>query len=134
MEVDFSQVEAVENYQSVPEGRYACRVAEVRQGWTQTGDERWSFRLEVVDGEYAGKTAAWDGISWGERGRRRAKHVLGSLGFDVEGRIALEAEELVDRRAMVTVGSEERVDPQTGCRQIRPRVPFQGYEPSDAPF
>lgn len=131
MEVDFSDVEEVEDFLSIPEGSYLCRVAEVRQGWTQAGDERWSFRLEVVDGEYAGKTAAWDGVSWGERGRRRAKHVLGCLGFDVAGRVALESNDLVDRRAVVTVVSEERIDPQSGSRQVRPRVPFQGYAPAD---
>ncbi|QDU65710.1 DUF669 domain-containing protein [Engelhardtia mirabilis] len=134
MEVDFSEVEEVENYQSVPDGRYLCRVAEVRQGWTQAGDERWTFRLEVVEGDFAGKTAAWDGVSWGERGRRRAKHVLGSMGFDVAGRIALDAGDLIDRQARVTVIAEERVDAQSGVKQVRPRVPFQGYEPVDEPF
>jgi len=134
MEVDFSEVEEVEDYQSVPEGSYLCRVAEVRQGWTQAGDERWTYRLEVVEGDFAGKTAAWDGVSWGERGRRRAKHVLGAMGFDVAGRIALDAQDLVDRRARVTVVAEERVDAQSGVKQVRPRVPFQGYQPGDEPF
>jgi len=134
VEVDFSKTDGLEDYVSVPEGRYLCRVAEVRMGWTQAGDERWGFRLEVTDGDYAGKTAAWDGVSWGERGRRRAKHVLGCMGFDVAGRIALESTDLIDRRVMATVISEERVDPNSGNRQIRPRIPFQGYEAVDGPF
>jgi hypothetical protein len=133
LEVDFSGIEEIEDYLAVPPGRYLCRVAEVREGWTQAGDERWSLRLEVADGEFAGKTAAWDGVSWGERGRRRAKHVLSALGFDVGGRLTLDSRELVGRTAQVTILAEERTDPLTGTRQVRPRVPFQGYESSE-PF
>ncbi len=128
MEVDFSGVDDVESYLSVPEGRYRCRVAEVREGWTREGSPRWTFRLEVSEGEFAGRTAAWDGIGWSERGLRRAKHVLAGLGFQVSGRLDIEPADLVGQEAFVQVTAEERTDPVTGSRQVRPRVPFSGYE------
>lgn len=128
MQIDFSQVPDVENFCSVPEGIYDVRVAEVRQGVTSEGAPYWSLRLEVVEGEYAGRTAAWDSLFLGERGLRRARHVLSVLGFDVAGSLDLEADELLERRARVQVLTEEREDPRTGMRAIRPRVPYSGYE------
>ncbi len=127
MDVDFSQIEDIEDYLSVPVGHYQCRIAEVRDGWSRDGDVRWGIRLEVVDGDYAGRTAAWDGISFGERGLKRAKFVLTALGFDTSGRIEFEPEDLIDRRVWVEVIAEDRVDPNNGQRVIRPRVPFAGY-------
>lgn len=127
MEIDFSQVDDTEDYVSIPEGVYACRVAEVREGYTRDGDRRWGMRLEVTDGEYAGRTAAWDGVSWSERGMQRAKFVLSKLGFDTGGRLELEARDLLGRTAWVEVRVEDRVDPVTGARTRRLRVPFLGY-------
>ena len=57
MRFDFSQVQDVESFVSIPEGSYPCRVAEVREGLARDGSVRWSLRLEVLDGEYAGRTA-----------------------------------------------------------------------------
>ncbi|MEZ5978633.1 MAG: hypothetical protein R3F34_10475 [Planctomycetota bacterium] len=127
MEIDFSAVDDPADFVSIPEGVYHCRVAEVREGWTRDGDARWGMRLEVVEGPYAGRTAAWDGVSWGERGLRRAKFVLAKLGFDTGGRLSVESGELVGRTAWVEVRAEERFDPGTGVRSLRLRVPFLGY-------
>lgn len=127
--MDGSQVEDIQRdgLEFVPEGVYACRVVEVRPGWTQAGDARWAFKLEVCAGEYVGRTAAWDGLTWGERGMRRTKFVLGKLGFDVSGKIAIEPNDLIGCTCYVEVRHEERIDPATGVRSIRMRVPFLGY-------
>lgn len=135
--VDFSQVDDVESFVTVPEGRYACRIAEVREGETQAGDLRWALRLEVADGELAGRTAAWDGLVWSQRGLGRVKYVLGVLGFDVSGALDVAASDLLDRRAVVEFFVEEYTDPNSGRRVERLAVPFLGYEPShqaDSPF
>ncbi len=128
MQIDFSQVEDPENFCAVPEGVYACRVADVRAGLTREGVPKWSLRLEVADGEFAGRTAAWDSLVWSERGLQRARHVLGSLGFAVDGAIELEPIDLVGRTCRAQVLSEEREDPRTGRRAVRPRVPYLGYD------
>ena len=133
MELDFSRIEDVEDYVSIPPGEYPCRVTEVREGWTRTGDPRWSVRLEVAGGEYAGKSAAWDFLSFGGKGARRTKQVLAALGFRTEGQLSIEPQDLVGRLAMVTVIVEERTDPMTGVKQVRPRVPYEGYAPADDP-
>lgn len=131
MQIDFSKVEDVESFVSVPEGTYLCRISEVRAGTTRDGDPRWSFRLTVDQGEHAGRTAAWDGISLSERGMKRTKHVLSKLGFETAGVVDVDLDDLVDRRAWVRVDFEEREDPISGTRQVRPRVPFLGYRSLD---
>jgi hypothetical protein len=137
MQVDFSDVQDVENYLSVPEGTYLCRIAEVRQGVTRDGNPRWSLRLEVAEGDYAGKTAAWDGLNWTERGMPRVKKVLARLGFDVSGILDLQPDELVGRRVQAQLLPEEREDRETGRRITSMRVPYMGYEAVEqdaAPF
>jgi hypothetical protein len=138
--IDFSQVEDVDSFVTIPEGRYLCRVGEVREGETKTGNLRWALRLEVADGELAGRTAAWDGLVWSKRGLGRVKHVLGALGFDVSGALDVEAAHLLGCQAFVDFFIEEWTDPNTGRRTERLSVPFLGYERApgvedrDSPF
>lgn len=131
MRYDFSLVEDEDNLAAIPEGVYLCRIAEVRDGRARDGSVQWGMRLEVVDGEYAGRTAAWDRLTWSERGVRRVKRVLAALGFDVEGPIEIGPEDLVGRIARVTCQLEEWEDSVTGSRIVRLRVPYRGFEPAD---
>ena len=47
---------------------------------TRAGDERWSLRLVVAEGQHVGKQAAWDSLVFSTRGRARAR------AFDPGGR------------------------------------------------
>lgn len=127
MRVDFSEVEDVEEFASVPEGTYLCKVAEVHSSTTREGSQRLWYRLVVEDGDHAGRTAAIDGITFSQRALVRAKHVLEMLGFDVAGEVDVTPAGLEGRRALVQIVYEEREDPVSGKRQMRPRVPFRGY-------
>lgn len=127
MRFDFSSVEDVESYVSVPAGAHDVRIAEVREGRARDGSVRWSFRLEVLDGDHAGRTAAWDSLTWSERGVFRVKKVLEAFGLDVRGELEIDSNDLVNLRATVQVVPEEREDPATGRRQVRMRVPYLGY-------
>jgi len=131
MKFDFSTVDDAESFVSIPEGTYLCRIAEVRPGLTREGSPRWGLRLEVREGEYAGRTAAWDGLVFSERGLPRVKQVLGRLGFDVSGTLDLQPDDLVDLQAKVQLLTEERENPLTGKRIVRLRVPYAGYESID---
>ncbi|MBK7642325.1 MAG: hypothetical protein IPJ19_04645 [Planctomycetes bacterium] len=133
MRFDFSSVDDVESYVHVPEGLHNCRVAEVRDGRSRDGSVRWSYRLEVLDGEWAGRTAAWDSLTWSERGIYRVKKVLAALGLDVKGVVEIVPTDLIGLRTRVRVEPEEREDPSTGRRQVRMRVPYLGYEAYEAP-
>ena len=133
MRYDFSSVEDAESFVTVPEGEYRCRIAEVRPGQARDGSERWRMRLEVAEGQWAGRTAAWDSITWSERGIYRVKKVLEALGYDVAGEVVVDPDDLLELQALVQLETEEWEDPVTGRRQERMRVPYLGYRPvSDA--
>lgn len=136
MQVDFSEIQDVESYVTVPAGVYVCRVAEIREGATRDGHPRWAMRLEVADGDYAGRTAGWDGLSWTDRGLPRVKGILARFGFDVSGMLDLRPDDLIGRRARVQFITETRED-ATGKQVARLRVPFLGYaavEEEPTPF
>ena len=133
MHFDFSQVQDIDSYISIPEGVYVCRVAEVREGISRDGSPRWSFRLEVSRGEYTGRTAGWDSLTWSDRGVRRVKRVLESFGLDVRGAVEIEANDLIGRELRAVFQSEEREDPYTGRRVLRLRVPYAGYGTLEGP-
>ncbi len=137
MQVDFSSIEDVESYISIPAGNYHSRVAEVRTSLTRDGSPRWAMRLEVVQGEFAGRTAAWDGLIWSERGLPRVKTVLECMGFDVSGPLNIDPADIVGRQVMAEYIAEEREDPDSGRTISRLRVPYVGYDPleqEDTPF
>ncbi len=129
---DFSCIGDQESYVSVPEGVYRCKVADVRPGSSRDGSERWSLRLEVCEGTHAGRTAAWDSITWSERGIYRVKQVLEALGFDASGELEVEIEELLGHHAHVEVQQEEWEDPVSGRRTTRMIVPYMGFSPAPA--
>ena len=128
MKLDFSTIEDNESFVSIPEGTYLCRIAEVREGTTRDLAPRWGLRLEVVEGEYAGRTAAWDSLVFSERGLPRVKHVLARFGFDVSGTLELRPTDLIDLRAKAQCLLEEHEDQLTGRRLKRLRVPYRGYD------
>ena len=129
MKIDFSAIEDVESYVSVPEGTYLCRIAEVREGLTREGHPRWAFRLEVDGGDHAGRTAAWDALILSPRGLPRAKTVLARMGFDVSGPLSIESNDLLQRRVRAELQREEHEHPDTGRRLSRLIVPYMGYQP-----
>jgi hypothetical protein len=132
MHFDFRQVQDIDSFVSIPEGVYVCRVAEVREGLARDSIVRWSVRLEVADGEYAGRTAGWDSLTWSEKGIRRVKRVLEVLGLDVSGEVEVLPADLIGLEARVAFQTEEREDPFSGRRTLRLRVPYAGYSSTRA--
>lgn len=132
MRYDLGQVEDKDSFASVPEGIYEVKVTEVRVTTSRDGSERWSLRLVVADGDYAGRTAAWDSVTWSERGVVRVKRVLEALGFDVSGEVELEPGELKGLRARVQVMLEQYEDSVSGRRMEHMTVPFQGWAPTES--
>jgi hypothetical protein len=131
MEIDFDATDRVSDYVTVPAGTYLCRVAEVRPGTTRAGDERWSLRLVVAEGQHVGKQAAWDSLVFSTRGRARARLVLHALGLPATGKVQIEPRDLEDRTALVEIRPAE-YQSQTGDIVRRNEVPYDGYRPLPA--
>lgn len=116
------------DYTTVPAGTYRCKVAEVRMGATRAGDERWSLRLVVSEGEQAGYTAAWDSLVFSTRGSARVRMVFEAFGLPKALRVSVEPADLEGREAMVEVRPCEYLNPE-GVAVRRNEVPYDGYKP-----
>lgn len=127
MEMDFESDE-ITDFTTVPAGTYACEIVEVRTGTTRSGDERWAVRLAIIEGEYAGRLAAWDGLVFSARGLARVRRVLGVLGLPNRGKVTLEPKDLEGRRALIDVRASEYTHP-SGELVRRNEVPYDGYRP-----
>lgn len=135
MEIDFDASDQVSDYVTIPAGTYLCRVAEVRPGATRAGDERWSMRLVVAEGQHVGKQAAWDSLVFSTRGRARARIVLTALGLPATGKVKIEPADLEGRTALVDIRPAEYQSP-AGTTVRRNEVPYDGYRsvpPLDQP-
>ena len=126
MEFDFDAADRLNDYVTVPPGTYVCRIAEIRAGTTRAGDERWSMRLVVAEGQHVGKQAAWDSLVFSSRGRARARMVLQALGLPASGKVQIEPADLEGRTALVEVRPSEYQSP-SGEVVRRNEVPYDGF-------
>ena len=126
MEIDFDAADPVSDFVTVPAGSYVCRIAEVRTGATKAGDERWSLRLVVAEGEHVGKQAAWDSLVFSSRGRARARQVFVALGLPAQGRVQVQPGDLEGRTVLVEVRPSEYAN-TSGQVVRRNEVPYDGY-------
>ncbi len=129
MEIDFDAADRVSDYVTVPSGTYLCRITEIRPGTTRAGDERWSLRLVVAEGQHVGKQAAWDSLVFSARGRARARMVLQALGLPATGKVQIEPADLEGRTALVEIRPAEYQSP-SGDVVRRNEVPYDGYRPA----
>lgn len=128
MEIDFDASDRVSDFVTVPAGTYVCRIAEIRPGTTRAGDERWSMRLVVAEGQHIGKQAAWDSLVFSTRGRARARMVLQALGLPASGKVQIEPADLEGREALVEIRPAEYQSP-AGEVVRRNEVPYDGFRP-----
>lgn len=126
MEIDFDSTESVSDYVTIPAGTYLCRVAEVRPGTTRAGDDRWSLRLVVAEGQHVGKQAAWDNLIFSTRGRARVRLVMHALGLPSSGKVQIEPADLEGQTALVEIRPAEYQN-AAGQMVRRNEVPYDGY-------
>lgn len=131
MRYDFGSVANVEVYAAIPAGTYVCRVVNAVERVARDGSPRWNLRFDVAEGEFAGRLAGWDSLTWSPRGIHRVQLVLSALGVDARGEVELDASELVGRTARMRWELEEREDTVSGKRTVRLSVPYSGYEALD---
>ncbi|MHC4077635.1 MAG: DUF669 domain-containing protein [Planctomycetota bacterium] len=128
VELDLDTADNVTDFISVPAGTYLCSISEVREGKTRNGDARWSMRLTVAEGEYAGRFASFDSLVFSKRGLNRVRKVLAALGLPSRGRVDIKPENLEGRRAFVEVRPSEYMSP-SGDTIRQNEVPYDGYRP-----
>lgn len=119
----------VDDFVVVEDGDYQMRVGEVRAVETGDGRAAWMLRMELTDGELAGRTAVLDWLNFTERGLRRVRMVLAALGFDVTVSMDVEPEELLGCEAMVEIATQESRRESDGRLLRRSRVAYDGWRP-----
>ena len=124
--VNFSDVDDVQDYSPLPDGRYLCRLEEANEATTQHGDEMWKLRFAVADGPHKGRLI-FDNLVFSPAAMKRAKLICSRLGLDVSQEIDLTPSMLKGRTCFVAVGTEEYQDSE-GVSRKRNVVPFAGYE------
>ena len=123
--VDFARIQGRRSFTPLPEGTYPCRLVDVDESTTRSGDPMWKLTWRVLDGEYRGRRI-FDTISFSERALKRTQHVLFVLGLDVGGKVDLVPEMILGRDCLVAVAIEDFVDATGGTRSHN-KVPFTGY-------
>ncbi len=118
----------IRELQAVPPGTYFCEIEDIRPSWTRAGDKRWGMKFVVAQGMEKGRLAAWDGLVFSQRAMDRTRMVLSALGLPCSGHVQLRAEDLLGKKAWVTVETEDWPDPRTGQIMRRNTVPYAGIQ------
>jgi len=124
--IDFANVDDLDDFTPLPDDDYLCKLAEIEEATTQSGDDLWKLRFEVVEGEYAGRYI-FDNLVFSAKALKRAKLICSRLGIDVSGEVDLTPELLLNKVCILTVTTEEYEDSE-GKTKKRNVVPFAGYE------
>ena len=124
--IDFDTIDDAEDYSPLPDGQYLCVLDDIEEKNTQYGDELWSLKFAVQEGEYEGRKI-FDNMVFSEKALKRAKLICSRLGLDVSGEVDLTPDLLKGRAALVTVETDESVNDE-GKSKRRNVVPFAGYE------
>jgi hypothetical protein len=127
--IDFNNVDDVQDFSPLPDGKYLCRVAEVEEAATQYGDEMWKLRFAVESGPHRGRYI-FDNMVFSDAAMKRVKLICSRLGLDISRELDLSPALIKGRSCYVTVETEEYED-QEGNAKKRNVVPFAGYERAD---
>ncbi len=129
MQIDPDHGSGIDDYVIVEEGTYPLRIESIKPKNNADGDVSWMLRLVLVEGERAGRIAAFDWLNFNDRGMHRVRSILSALGFDVSVAIEVEPDDLEGKIARVRLINQETVHPETGRTQRRSRVPYDGWSP-----
>jgi hypothetical protein len=111
----------------IPSNRYLCQVFDVREKFTQNGNEMWSLFLKIQDeGPYFGKLI-FDNLVFSPKAINRLKIFFKAIGLEAEGKKEYFAAEIFEKYVYVT-GKTESYKNDSGETKNRFKVDFNGYK------
>lgn len=138
MRLDFSNVEGQKDFEPIPSGRYLVEVTDYKEGEASEnaknpGATTISWAL-AVDGDkhpdYANRYV-WENMTIVEASLWRLKAFLSACGFDVDGEVDFDPEEVLGSQLVIKVGVQKgRKDPRTG-QEYDPRNTVRAFYPVD---
>jgi len=124
-QVDFDKIDDPNDFTPLPDGDYDCRLQNIEERTTKSGDEMWGLEFVVTSGQYEGRKI-FDNMPFSEKALGRVKLICSRLGLDTSKPMFLRPSMLLDRKCIVTVIQEEYED-ENGQKKPRNTVPFAGY-------
>lgn len=119
MKLDFTGVKGQTEFEPIPAGKYQVQVTDYRQGNASEnaknpGAPTISWELTIMDGEYEGRKV-WENMTIVEASLWRLKAFLEAAGFEVDGEIDFDPDEVVNTELVAKVGIQKaRKNPETG--------------------
>lgn len=131
-EVPFGEVSETENFSPIPEGKYICKIADVKKEITKNNNEVWKLTLEVVEGEYKGRKI-FDNLVFTEKAYSRIKKLYSAIGgYDLAQARDCETSDILDQVVLVDTCIENYQDNNGNAKSIN-KVTFAGYESATDP-
>lgn len=127
--VDFSKVEEIGEFSTIPDGTYAVEVHEVKEKKTNDGQyDMFNLTLKVLEGEYEGRYI-FDNMTFKPgKPMQFVKHVVRALGI-MDDKFNLTADSLIERQAIVEVIVDEY--PSDNGTKKNNKVKPGGWSPID---
>lgn len=126
--IDFSKASDERKFSPLPAGRYLCRLAEVEETTTRSGEPMWRLRFTVAKGRHEGRYIR-DRVAFTPKAIKRVRALCAALGVRAAGKGELTPEQVEGRRCYVRVRIdqyENRDGQMTPCNEVA----FDGYEPA----
>ena len=128
--IDLSKIDDVSDFSPIPDGKYFCRLVELEEDTTKSGDEMWKLRLKVLMGPHKGRLI-FDNMVFSDRAMPRVKHICSSLGLGLSNGLDLTPDLILDRSCYVNVFTDDYTDQEGNIKKTN-KVPYTGYEPAKA--
>ena len=126
--VDFSKVNGTRDLGPLPAGKYLCRLAEVEETTTRSGDPMWRLRFEVAKGRHEGRHIR-DRVAFTPKAIKRVRALCAALGLKAAGKVDLTPDQIEGRTCCVRVRVDQYKN-QDGQMTPCNEVAFNGYEPA----
>ncbi|MBF0342786.1 MAG: DUF669 domain-containing protein [Nitrospirae bacterium] len=125
IEIDFTNVEEIDDFSPLPEGKYICELQHIDERQTRNGDRLWALKFKIVVGEYAGRFL-FDNMVFSTNTLKRVKHICKNIGLDVSHKLSLSPALLIGRKVILDTVTDEYINSQDEKRK-RSIVTYAGY-------
>jgi hypothetical protein len=131
MEINFDEIDDVQDFTPLPAGRYRCRLAGIEESSTEKGAAMWRMSFVVLDGPFAGRRL-FDNLPFSAKALKRVKLVFSRLGLPTTGVVDVTPALALNKTCYLTAEVEEYTDSENHPKK-RNKIPFEGYEKDSNP-
>jgi len=124
--VNFGRSEQPDPQQPIPIGEYKCKIVEVREKTSQKGEEYYSLRLEIIEGDYDGRSV-YDSLFFSPKALQRLKLICERLGINIEGDVEITPSLFLYKIVVVAIKQDFYIN-KSGQTINKNIVAYDGYK------